>query len=472
MLGAIMADQYIGRFKTILVFSLIYMIGWLILTCTALPSSLDAGGGFPGFIISLIIIGIGTGGIKGIVSAFCAGQYKFSENHTKKLKTGEIVLVDYDLSIQHMYNWFYWAINLGALLGGSICPFLEFSVGFYAAFLLPTCMFAVAILVFISGHKKYVKHAPTNSIIITAWRVISFAYHQSRILENKTARKHSDHFIDFAKRNSQISGVKEWSDDVSSRVTWDDTFVDELKQTMMACKIFFPLSIYWVCYSQLNNNLLSQAGVMNRPPGLPNDVMNNFDPIALIIFIPIIDLVFYPTLRKYNINFAPQKRITVGFMLAASSMAYAAIIQHFIYVDAQFISSGKANISVFWQVPCYLLLAFSEIFASITPMEYAYTHSPKSMKSFVSALSLWPTCISALISMAISPSAHDPNMVWVYGGVSITAFICGCLYYLIFGHYDKLDEENKEMKLSRRHKPIGTEAIHTEKDAVDHSKGE
>ncbi|KAI8876799.1 hypothetical protein K501DRAFT_199630, partial [Backusella circina FSU 941] len=134
MLGAIMADQYIGRFKTILVFSLIYMIGWLILTCTALPSSLDAGGGFPGFIISLIIIGIGTGGIKGIVSAFCAGQYKFSENHTKKLKTGEIVLVDYDLSIQHMYNWFYWAINLGALLGGSICPFLEFSVGFYAAF--------------------------------------------------------------------------------------------------------------------------------------------------------------------------------------------------------------------------------------------------------------------------------------------------------------------------------------------------
>jgi POT family proton-dependent oligopeptide transporter len=53
----------------------------------------------------LYIESVGTGGIKGIVSAFCAGQYKFSENHTKTLITGETVIVDYDLSIQHMYNW-------------------------------------------------------------------------------------------------------------------------------------------------------------------------------------------------------------------------------------------------------------------------------------------------------------------------------------------------------------------------------
>jgi POT family proton-dependent oligopeptide transporter len=323
-------------------------------------------------------------------------------------------------------------------------------------------MFAVAILVFISGYKKYSKHKPTSSVILTSWRVISFAYRQSRIPENKTARKYSNDFFDFAKRDSRIPGVKEWSVDIYAQVTWDDEFVDELKQTMMACKIFTPLAMYWVCYNQLSNNLLSQAGVMNRPPGLPNDVMNNFDPIALIIFIPIIDLIVYPTLRKFNINFASQKRITMGFMLAALSMAYAAIVQYFIYSDAQFISSGKANISVFWQVPCYLLLALSEIFASITPMEYAYTHSPKSMKSFVSALSLWPNCLSALISLAISPSAHDPNMVYVYGGVAIAAFICGCLYYLVFGHYDKIDEMNREKKYIKEHETIDVEVTHKE----------
>jgi dipeptide/tripeptide permease len=45
-----------------------------------------------------------------------------------------------------------------------------------------------------------------------------------------------------------------------------------------------------LCYNQLNNNLISQAATMTTN-GLPNDVLSNLDPLALIIFIPICDLV-------------------------------------------------------------------------------------------------------------------------------------------------------------------------------------
>lgn len=48
---------------------------------------------------------VGTGGIKGIVSPLCADQYRKTENYVKELKSGELVMVDYDLSIQHLYNW-------------------------------------------------------------------------------------------------------------------------------------------------------------------------------------------------------------------------------------------------------------------------------------------------------------------------------------------------------------------------------
>ena len=48
---------------------------------------------------------VGTGGIKGIVSPLCADQYRKTENYVKELKSGELVVVDYDLSIQHLYNW-------------------------------------------------------------------------------------------------------------------------------------------------------------------------------------------------------------------------------------------------------------------------------------------------------------------------------------------------------------------------------
>lgn len=332
---------------------------------------------------------------------------------------------------------------MGALLGGIICPLLELNVGFWASYLLPTCMFAVAILVFISGSRYYYKPAPTESVIMKAFSVISFARKQSKLPENKEARKECKDVLDFAKKDSGILTAALWDNEASKKAQWSDRFVDELKEAVMACKIFVPLSIYWVCYNQLSNNLISQAGVMARPSGLPNDIMNNFDPIALIIFIPITDGLFYPLLRKNKIDFFPQQRITLGFFLGALSMVYAAIVQHYIYMDELFISSGgnSSNVSVFIQIPCYVLIAFSEIFASITSMEYAYTHAPKSMKSLVSALSLWPNCVAALISLAISPSAEDPNMVWVYTGVAVGAFVCGCLYYYLFRDYDRIDEE-------------------------------
>ncbi|KAL0089320.1 POT family-domain-containing protein [Phycomyces blakesleeanus] len=449
VLGALVADQYLGRYRTILLFSCIYMIGWLILTATSTPAGIAHGSGFPGYIVSLIVIGFGTGGIKGIVSTLCADQYRHTENYVKETESGELVLVDYDLSIQHLYNWFYWAINVGSLLGGVICPILELNVGFWAAYLLPTCIFALAIIVFICGGRFYYKPPPTNSVISSTYKIFRFAFKQAGRPENKEAKKESKYILDFAKRDSGLKNVAEWSSDNCNAATgWDDKFVDELKETMMACKIFIPLSIYWVCYNNLSNNLISQSGQMYRPDGLPNDIMNNFDPIALIIFIPITDMFFYPLLRKYKLNFRTQQRITVGFFLGALSMVYAAVVQHYIYVDPVYQETGVSAMSVFIQIPCYFLIAFSEIFASITSMEYAYTHAPKSMKSLVSALSLWPNCVAALISLAISPSAEDPNMVWVYTGVACGAFVCGILYYIVFRHYDAMDEETRLRKIA------------------------
>ncbi|KAG6838444.1 hypothetical protein C0991_011602 [Blastosporella zonata] len=65
--------------------------------------------------------------------------------------------------------------------------------------------------------------------------------------------------------------------------------------------------------------------------GLPNDVLSNLDPFALIIFIPVCDLLIYPALRRMKINFSALKKITAGFYTGALAMAWAAAIQHYIY---------------------------------------------------------------------------------------------------------------------------------------------
>jgi POT family proton-dependent oligopeptide transporter len=85
-----------------------------------------------------------------------------------------------------------------------------------------------------------------------------------------------------------------------------------------------------VCYNQFSNNFISQADQMNGH-GIPNDFMQNFDPIAIIVFVPVMDRLVYPLLRKLRIPFPPISRIVLGFFFVAGSMLWAAVLQHYIY---------------------------------------------------------------------------------------------------------------------------------------------
>lgn len=121
--------------------------------------------------------------------------------------------------------------------------------------------------------------------------------------------------------------------------------------------------------------------------GIPNDIMQNIDPLTIILFIPICDRLLYPFLRKRGIAFKPITRIFFGFIFGAGAMAYAAGVQKLIYDSGPCYSAPLAcdaglqpdgtyapnNVHVAVQTPAYLLIGLSEIFASITGLEYAFT---------------------------------------------------------------------------------------------------
>jgi POT family proton-dependent oligopeptide transporter len=86
--------------------------------------------------------------------------------------------------------------------------------------------------------------------------------------------------------------------------------------------------LYWVTYNQINGNLNSQAKTMMLH-GVPNDILQNLDPFAIMILVPLMDFVMYPMLRKSGINFTPIKRITAGFMLGSAAMIWAAVVQYY-----------------------------------------------------------------------------------------------------------------------------------------------
>lgn len=114
-------------------------------------------------------------------------------------------------------------------------------------------------------------------------------------------------------------------------------------------------------------------------------------------------------------------------------MAYAAITQHLIYAAGPCYDAPLAcpaanettpnSIHVAVQTPAYFLIALSEIFASITGLEYAFTKAPPSMKSFVMSIFLLQTAFGSALGIALAPTATDPKLVWMY---SESAFLYLC----------------------------------------------
>jgi POT family proton-dependent oligopeptide transporter len=134
-LGAIVADAWLGRYSAIVLFALIYVCGLIIPFATSLPPSLNAGVGIGGLIGAMLVLGIGTGGIKSNVSPLIAKQYTKTRPFLKTLKTSERVIVNPAVTIQSLYNIFHWCINVGSL--SSIATvWLELKIDFWVSLAL------------------------------------------------------------------------------------------------------------------------------------------------------------------------------------------------------------------------------------------------------------------------------------------------------------------------------------------------
>lgn len=194
--------------------------------------------------------------------------------------------------------------------------------------------------------------------------------------------------------------------------------------------------------------------------GVPNDVLSNLDPIAVIVLIPICDFIIYPFLRRMKIQFTPIRRITAGFFTGAAAMVWAAVIQAYIYKYSEcgthaagLTPDGKqcpnVSINVWAQSGSYVLIALSEIFASITSLEYAFSKAPRNMRSMIQAIALFTTSISAAIGEGFVSLSADPLLVWNYGSMGVLAFVAGCIFWFQFRGLDEEEDVLNELPEGR-----------------------
>lgn len=103
-----LADSLLGKFRTIFYVSMIYAVGNVVLSLSAIGPLNLPDRGFS--ILGLLLIALGTGGIKPCVSAFGGDQF---------------ILPQQELQLATFFSMFYFSINAGSLISTSITPVLR-----------------------------------------------------------------------------------------------------------------------------------------------------------------------------------------------------------------------------------------------------------------------------------------------------------------------------------------------------------
>ncbi|KAK5996173.1 putative peptide transporter ptr2 [Cladobotryum mycophilum] len=412
--AAVIADSWLGRYKTMLYAAIIEAIGATVLFATSLPAAIEGG-----------LLWAGSS-----LPAY-SDQYDETEYRIRIRKTGEKVVTSRELTITYIYNVFYWVINIVGFLADST-PLLERYVGFWVAYLVPCCIMWLALIPILLGRNYFIRASPTGNImpqVVAALRCGITGGFQ----------------MDAAKPEAQLQRGRQ--------VPWTDSFIQEIKQSLQTCRVLLLFPIHWLCYNQTFNNLISQAGQMVTY-GIPNDMMKIAGAISGIIVAPIIQKGLYPYLTRKHISFEPISRMTVGFIVLTLSMVYTTVVQKLIYqtgpcYDAPLACSAAHDrtvpnhISVFLQIPIYFCGALAEVFCLTTGTEYAYNKAPKSMKTLVQAIWLSMAGIGACLAMAFTPLTKDPHLVIMY---AILAGLLGgatVLFWMLFRHLDKAKEEKE-----------------------------
>ena len=349
--------------------------GWALIAGTSVPS-VSVEGALASLVIGMAAVATSSGGVSSIIPAFAADQARGEgmtvASPSRLTLSGRIVscvlgrrqnrqattkiVYDSSLNVQHIFHWYYLYINAIGLIGSIATPFIELYSTYLAVFMFATGAIALGTGVLMLGKPTFKMVKPQRGLVSDCMKSLKTSFAEFR--KSRSSGIECSHFLDRSKASYQTAVYGVSGSGVPDRT------VEDLKRALDTLRILPPLTVFWLAFNQCSHNLLSQAGQMRRPPWLSNDLMTNANPIALTLFVPVLDHYGFPWLRKKGWEPTPLKRMAFGFFLASLGMVYAAVLQVFIYRAGPYFDRPGVrsnDISVWWQIPPYVIVALAEI---------------------------------------------------------------------------------------------------------------
>jgi dipeptide/tripeptide permease len=281
LLGSWLADQYLGKYRTIVYFTLLYLFGQLLLPISALLSAEATWTKVLTF-LSLFLIALGTGGIKPCVSAFGAEQVEwrhklhrtggilelknvvsseqpFSKNFEVESSSLQDNEDERELMVERVSNGhsnvrqgsvasslvtsvyfarFYLFINIGAIAGQLICPWVKQFFGWCGAFFVSAFVLLLALVIFLSG-----------------MHVMGYIHIQ------KTYRTSLHHSV----RNNTATLLSSSYPTNDQNIHRGRRTQEEWHSILRVTLLLSPIAVFWMCWSQQGATWIQQLSLMEMP---------------------------------------------------------------------------------------------------------------------------------------------------------------------------------------------------------------
>jgi dipeptide/tripeptide permease len=382
--------------------------------------------------LPMLVIAIGTGGIKPCVSSHGGDQYLPAQEQAKDF----------------FFNIFYVAINVGGLLTQFIVPEMTKlkcygqDTCYSAAFLLPTVVFALALTIFACGHKFYRIVPPLGEFLplkAVKASILAARRHSSASKEERAAK---GHWLNFAEE--EYGGV----------------FLEEVRDFgLVLVPVVIPFAFCWMLYNQNSNEWANQYYLMSGALFGGNDesvsyvqgaMFSNINTILIIVLVPILAFFVYPFCDRRGWNFGPQRRMAAGFFLVVLSFAVSAGLAPMI--EKAYLSSGRLMedsakydgnycakcYSAWLQFPQWFLLSLGEALFSPTGVQFTYIEAGRQFRAVSTSFWLLATSFGSILIMIFEPAFDSANLSsstrgWAYSGIGLGGFFLYCLtsYYYV-----------------------------------------
>ncbi|KAL6142187.1 hypothetical protein ACLB2K_060470 [Fragaria x ananassa] len=407
LFGGFIADAYLGRFSTVLVSSIIYLLGLILLTMSWFVPSLKPCDTQPCleprkihevvFFLAIYMISIGTGGHKPSLESFGADQFDDDHSEERKQKMS-------------YFNWWNFGLCCGLLLGVTLVVYVQDHVSWGIADIVLMAVMATSLVIFIVGRPYYRYRRPTGSPLTPMLQVLVAAISKrklpypsdtAQLYEISQSEKvhgrllcHTNKlkFLDKAAIVSTESSAEKQNPWTLATVTK----VEEMKLVLNIIPIWLATLPFGICVAQASTFFIKQGVAMNRSISnsfeLPPASIYSLAAIGMIISVTFYEKILVPVLRRTTGNergINILQRIGIGMLFLIGTMVAAALVEKKrLGIVEKDPLKGSHSMSVFWLAPQFVIIGFGDGFTLVGLQEYFYDQVPDSMRSLGIALYL------------------------------------------------------------------------------------